>query len=110
MSRQTEVLYALQEKILSPSVLPRIPKIISAFKDSVITDLSPGDLAVLTCLAPQITKDKLLFANLPKNVLQAGRERDTHLKANVFVWKANIEAVRELMEHFQAGLWPVESP
>jgi len=110
MSRQTEVLYALQEKILSPSVLPRIPKLILAFNDSVITDLSPGDLAVLTCLVPQITKEKLIFANLPQNLIEAGRQRDSRLNLDVFVWKTNFEAARELIGHFQNGLWPVESP
>jgi LCP family protein required for cell wall assembly len=110
MNRQTQVLYALQEKITKPSVLPRIPKLILAFNDSVIADLSPGDLAVLTCMIPEITKDNLVFTTLPQNLLEAGRQYDSHLKTYVFVFHANFEAVKELVGYFQAGIWPVDSP
>ena len=110
MKRQNQVLYALQEKIASPSVLTRIPKLILAFNDSVITDLSPGDLAVLTCMIPEISKENLMLATLPQNLLTETREYDPHLKTYVFIYQANFEAVEELIGYFQAGIWPVESP
>jgi anionic cell wall polymer biosynthesis LytR-Cps2A-Psr (LCP) family protein len=108
MNRQTMVLYALQEKILNPAVLPRIPKIISSFRDSVISDLTPGELAVLACLAPQITKDKLMFASLPQSLLKGGSIHDPHLEHDVFIWEANFEAINQLLAHFQAGTWPTQ--
>jgi len=108
IDRQTQVLYALQDKILSPSVLPQIPKIISSFQDSVITNLSPKDLSALTCLVPFITKEKLTYARIPDNLLTPKWQYDEHLERETWVWDADFDAVRRIIEYFQAGIWPVK--
>lgn len=108
IDRQTQVLYALQDKILSPSVLPNIPKIISSFLDSVITNLSPKDLSALTCLAPQITNEKLINTRLPENLLTENWQYDEHLKRYTWTWAADFEAIRAITGYFQAGIWPVK--
>lgn len=108
IDRQTQVLYALREKILSPSVLPRIPKLITSFRDAVITDLSPGDFAALTCLLPHITKEKLVFTNLPDSLLSEDYQYDPHRKNYVWVFRADFEAIRKLLGYFQSGDWPVK--
>jgi LCP family protein required for cell wall assembly len=106
IDRQTQVLYALQEKILSPTVIQQIPKLISTFQDSVITDLSPKNLATLTCLAPNITKEKLVFASIPEELLDEDRQYDPHRKTNVWVFNADFDVLRSLLDDFQRGDWP----
>jgi len=107
IDRQTQVLYALQDKILSPSVLSKIPKIISSFQDSVKTDLSPKDISSLTCLLPQITKEKLINSRLPEHLLSGGWKLDPHLKRDTWVWFADFDGIREIIRKFQESTWPV---
>ncbi|KPL07192.1 hypothetical protein AMJ86_05340 [bacterium SM23_57] len=106
INRQTQVLYALQEKILSPSILPQIPKLITTFQDAVITDLSLNDIANLTCLVPHITNEKMIIGNLPEHLLEEGRQYDPVRKTNVWAYKPDLDAIRTLIGKFQSGTWP----
>jgi LCP family protein required for cell wall assembly len=45
VSHQNTVLCALQEKLISPSVIVRTPALISSFQDSVQTDLTPEQMS-----------------------------------------------------------------
>lgn len=106
MDNQNLVLCALRDKILSPSVLPRLPQIIGAFQDSVVTDLSPAQLSQLACLAPRIRRENLLFASLPEEMLDPGREFSEHLRDTTFVYHTDPSEVQALLDAFQAGTWP----
>jgi LCP family protein required for cell wall assembly len=108
IDRQTQVLYALRDKVQSPAVLPKIPKLISTFMDSIVTDLTPKDISALTCLLPSITEDRLLYARVPDQLLSPGRQYDPHLEHDTWIWEADFEGLREVIGYFQAGLWPVE--
>jgi len=108
IDRQTQVLYALQEKILSPSVLPHIPKLITSLQDSIITNLTPKNIAALTCLLPHITSEKLIFARLPDGLLTPQWKFDPHLDHRTWTWEGDFEAIREIIGYFQEGTWPVK--
>jgi len=102
-SNQNMVLCALKEKITSPAVVPRIPQIINAFKDSILTDLSPEQLAQLACLAPQLDSDNLVFTGISEDLLTPGRVYSPQQKAETFVWEADYDVIREIIEQFKAG-------
>ncbi len=106
MDNQNMVLCALQDKLLSPSVLPRVPQLIAAFQDSVLTDLSPAQLGQLACLAPRLDRENLLFASIPQDMLEPAREYSDQLKDTTFVYRADFNELRSLMADFQAGTWP----
>ncbi len=108
IDRQTEVLYALQDKVLTFSILTRIPKIIASFKDSIVTDLTTKNISALTCLLPHITRDRLVYARLPENLLTPKWEYDPQRGVETWTWEADFVAIRQLMQHFQAGTWPVQ--
>ncbi|HET7010575.1 MAG TPA: LCP family protein [Anaerolineales bacterium] len=101
--RQTMVLCALKEKLLSPDVLPRVPQIIASLQDSVLTDLSLAQLGQLACLGPQIPPANLRFASLPEELLVGGRNEQ-----GSYVLRADMDAVRALVADFIAGIWPTE--
>jgi LCP family protein required for cell wall assembly len=103
---QNIVICALKEKITSPAVLPKIPQIISAFQGSVLTDLSPEQLAQLACLAPKLVKGNLLLTGLPDEILSQGKVYSPQQKAETFVWKADYDVIREYIAQFMAGAWP----
>ncbi len=52
--RQTEILCAVKNKLISPDTVLGIPDMITAFSDNVLTDLSPAQLSQLACLAPRL--------------------------------------------------------
>ena len=103
MDRQTQVLCALREKILTPSVIADIPEIISAFYGQVLTDLSLAQLSQLACLAPKVKKENLLFASIPReHFSQSINEEGT------FIWDTDFDILRSYIDDFIAGVWPTE--
>jgi len=106
MDRQTMVLCALRDKLLKPSVLPRIPKLIASFQGSTITDLSPSQLSQLACLAPRISRESLIFTSLPRDLLESGRVYDPHLGTSTFIWEADYDILSDYIDRFQSGTWP----
>lgn len=101
--RQTQVLCALKGKLLTPEVITDIPEIIAAFQGSVLTDLSPAQLASLACLGPMIPAQNLRFASLPEELLTPTRNAE-----GSFVLQPDEAQVRELVQSFLAGTWPTE--
>jgi len=91
---------------LSPDVLPHIPKLIEIYLDSVETNLSPSQITQLICLAPKITRQKLVFTNLPTEIFKSGRAYNPRYKQYVFVWDTDFETIRQLLDLFQNGFWP----
>lgn len=108
MDHQSMVLCALKQKLLAPSVLPRIPKIIAAFQDSVITDLSLEQFSQMACLLPYLEKENLMFTGLPEEIMQPGRAVNPQSGNTTFVMDVDFEVVRDYVQQFLAGTWPVE--
>jgi anionic cell wall polymer biosynthesis LytR-Cps2A-Psr (LCP) family protein len=106
---QTMVLCALKDKLLTPSVLPKIPSIINAFKDSVITDLSPEQLGQLACLLPRLERENLLFTGFPDEILEPSRVYNERIEDETFVMDIDTEQIRDYIQQFTAGTWPVPS-
>lgn len=108
MDNQNMVICALKSKITSPSVLPKIPQIIAAFQDSVLTDLSLEQLSQLACLAPKLKSENLLFTSLPEEIMSPGRIFSPQQKDNVFIMEADFNVIRDYIAKFSAGTWPTE--
>ncbi|MGB7537103.1 MAG: LCP family protein [Anaerolineales bacterium] len=67
--RQTLVLYALFQKILSPETLPKLPTLIPQFLQVATVDLSLQEMLNLLCISQQITKEQTVFAEVaPEDV------------------------------------------
>jgi len=108
MDNQNMVICALKEKITSPAVLPKIPQIIAAFQDSVLTDLSPAQLAQLACLVPKLKAENLIFTGLPQEILTPGRVFSPQQKDETYVLEADFDVIRDYISHFMVGSWPSE--
>ena len=101
--RQTMVLCALKDKLLSADVLPHVPEIIASLSNSVLTDLSLAQMTQLACLGPYLRPENLRFASLPQDLLHPGRNDQ-----GSFVLNADFDAVRGLIAEFVNGTWPTE--
>lgn len=64
LDRQTQVLKALRDKALSPSILPQAPELIGQFQSAVTTDLSIQQGLDLACLAEQVFADQVNFSGV----------------------------------------------
>jgi LCP family protein required for cell wall assembly len=106
--RQTQVLCALRQKVLSPQVIDDIPEILAAFSGSVLTDLSPAEMAQLACLAPQVGPGSLRMEDLPEDMLEPTRVYVPSLRNTTFVLDVDIDALRAIVTEFLAGRWPAE--
>lgn len=67
--RQNEFIKALQAKVLSVSILPKVPTLLTQFKDAVVTDLSNVQLISLACLAEKMPKDNITLGALDTSAL-----------------------------------------
>ncbi len=106
---QNIVLCALQKKFTSASVLPKIPKLIQAFQDSVQTDLSPEIMSQLACLAAKLPRQNIALYSFPEDLFTGTRIHDPvfgYLKKGVFIWKADFNILRTYVAQFEAGMWP----
>jgi anionic cell wall polymer biosynthesis LytR-Cps2A-Psr (LCP) family protein len=72
LERQTEVLQALRDRILSIDVLPRIPELFNKYRTVVTTDLSLEQILQLSCIVKEIAIDQIAFAGLGPNTVDAG--------------------------------------
>ncbi len=108
MDHQNMVICALKEKITSPSVLPKIPQIIAAFQDSVLTDLSPEQLSQLACLTPHLKRENLIFTGLPEEILQSGSVYSPIQKNRTYIVEADFDVIRDYVSQFMEGTWPSE--
>lgn len=62
--RQDVFLKALKSKVISASILPQIPALLTQFKDAVVTDLSPEELVSFACLASKLQDGGVSFTSV----------------------------------------------
>ncbi|HEX8991385.1 MAG TPA: LCP family protein, partial [Anaerolineales bacterium] len=72
-STQDLILKALAAKILSPSSLPQMPRLVEAFYTSVQTDMGVQDIARLLCLGSMLTPDKIVAVDFPSDLFTGSR-------------------------------------
>lgn len=105
---QNRVLCALRNKLTSAGVIPKIPELIRAFQNAILTDLSPEQLGQLACLGPQIPSGNIVFAGFPSEYFKLRRQYDPVFGNSVSVWDVDFEILRSYISQFQSGTWPAE--
>lgn len=103
---QNIVMCALRKKLLSPAVVPAIPRLVKDFQSYVQTDLSLEQINQLACLATQMKGTDVVFASFPMDVFKGAKLYDPQLKATTSVLDADFHVLRDYINHFQQGTWP----
>lgn len=106
---QNMVLCALREKLTSPKVVTKIPGLIESFKDNVITDFTPEQLAQLACLGTKLPPQNIAFASFPFELFKQTREFDPVFDKRIYILDADFNVMRDYVMHFQNGSWPEPS-
>jgi anionic cell wall polymer biosynthesis LytR-Cps2A-Psr (LCP) family protein len=104
--RQSMILQALWKKIISQSILPHIPRMITIINDSVQMNFEPKDIRQLICLAPLLTDETLQFVNVPLDMLIGERVYVNRYEKTLFFYKVEEAAFDKLIRDFQRGRWP----
>ena len=103
---QNIVMCALRKKILSPAIVPAVPKLISTFQRYVQTDLSPEQINQLACLATQMHGTNVVFASFPTELFKAAKTFDPQLGTTTTTVAADFNILRDYIARFQQGTWP----
>jgi polyisoprenyl-teichoic acid--peptidoglycan teichoic acid transferase len=103
VENQSRVVCALKDKITTPAILPKVPQLISALQGSVVTDLTPEQLAQLACLAPKLRSEDLLFTGLPQEILSSGRVHSPALNDETSALEADPQVIRDFTDRFTIG-------
>lgn len=107
---QNTVMCALQDKLTSPSVIPRIPALIESFTGAVQTDLTPEQITQLACIGTRMSGEDITFVAFPQELFEGTRIYDPVFKGRVFIWDVDFDLLREYVARFNAGTWPASSP
>ncbi|MFN2236347.1 MAG: LCP family protein [Anaerolineales bacterium] len=107
MDRQKMVICALKDKLLQPSVIGDIPELIASFQGSIVTDLSPAQMSQMACLLPKLSDENIIFGGIPQEELTMSRQWDARQGYYTFVWAIENNVVRDYIERFEEGTWPV---
>jgi len=108
--QQNRIICALREAMLNPYNLPKLPGIIDTFNGAVQTDLSPQQLGQLACLIPSLGPGSITFTTFPRNLLTEARTYDIGVGKDVYIFKADFDTLRLLVQGFDTGLWPGPKP
>lgn len=102
---QDLILQAIAAKILTPTVLPKMPGIIQAAYGSVQTDLGAEDIRRLLCLGSLLSGGNVVARDFPESLFTGSRVHDPVL-GYTFVWDVDFSTLREYVAAFNAGQWP----
>jgi LCP family protein required for cell wall assembly len=103
---QDRVLCALRDKLMTPDVIAKIPKLIQSFKGSIQTDMSPAQLGQIACIGTQIQPSNIVFAAFPEDLFKQSRILDPVFGKRVFIWDVDFNILHDYVKQFNEGTWP----
>lgn len=103
---QNIVMCALRKKLLSPAVVPAIPRLVRDFQRYVQTDLNPEQISQLACLAAQMRGSNVVFASFPMQLFKNTKTFDPQIKSTTSTLDADFNILRDYIDRFQQGTWP----
>ncbi len=103
---QDIVLQAIQAKLLTPTMIPKLPQLFSQFAGTVQTDLSPNDITKLACLGHSLNDDNTSMVAFPEDIFGAGHIYDPYRKVTTWILEADFNQLRHYFADFMNGVWP----
>ena len=95
VANQTIVLKAMLDKMKRPEMILRFPKLVTDFKNNVITDLSVEQIVKLgRCLSSEFDSEKINAKQFTPDHITAAREFIPSTNLYLFVYKWGDEAVK----------------
>jgi len=98
MRRQQQVLFAVRGKLLSPETIPHLPALAQILFNSVDTDLTLEDIALLGCLGPQISQSAIQAWVIDTSMVQPST-----LKDGAQILLPKMDAILPILQSFNTG-------
>jgi hypothetical protein len=95
---------------MSPASVRAIPQLVTDFHTHVQTDLSPQQINQLACLANEMNGTGVYFAGFPMDMFKNAKVFDPQLKTTTSVLDADYDLLRDYIDRFQQGTWPILDP
>jgi LCP family protein required for cell wall assembly len=102
---QNLILQALSKKLLTTSVIRKLPDLIDTFYAAVQTDLGVEEVGQLVCLAAKLDVHKIEFFGFPDDLFKGGRVSDPVL-GYTSVLNVDFEILKRYVRAFNKGTWP----
>ncbi len=98
MRRQQQVLFAVRDRLLSPETVPQLPALAQILFNSVQTNLSFEDIALLGCLGPQISQSAIQSWVIDTSMVQPST-----LKDGAQILLPQMDAILPILQSFNTG-------
>ncbi|HEY5730050.1 MAG TPA: LCP family protein [Anaerolineales bacterium] len=100
---QNLILQAITEKVLSPSVLPKLPELAKTFNGSIQSDLGPTEIGQLVCLAAMLDMEKIEYVSFPESLFKSARVQDPVL-GYTSILEVDFEILKKYVRNFENGI------
>jgi LCP family protein required for cell wall assembly len=99
--RQTQILEGIWDRILSPDIIELVPDLIDLFDGRVLTDLSPEQMAQISCLILSLDEESMRYAKLEEELFVRFWTPTNELALQ---WEPDV--ILNILNDFVAGRWP----
>jgi len=103
---QNLVICAIKDKVLNPSVVGTIPKLINSLIGEIQTDLTPAQISQLACVLTKLEHENLQFVRFPDEIMVQGSIFDPKINNTTFVWDIPIEDIQAFIRDFENDAIP----
>jgi LCP family protein required for cell wall assembly len=107
MKNQKIIMNALRVKLLTPTMLPRLPFLVAQFIGSVQTNLSFSEINSLMCISQQVPTENIKSDSFPQDMFTATVTYDENRNVTTFIYDVNNARLREMIAEFMNGIWPM---
>jgi LCP family protein required for cell wall assembly len=107
-SNQDFIIKGIFDRLSSPDIITKIPKLLQAFTGAGLTDLSPRQIENMVCLLKKMDKTDLTFREIPDKYYVNGWIYEQDLHQDVNIWNIDFNIFRSYISDFMKGQWPQE--
>ena len=108
IDNETIILKALYDKMISPEVRGKLLDVATLLlkKGTILTDLSPADLAALICVATSIDRNNIKTTQLPSDSFTGQTLFSPIQNGYTFAYVPDNQKVQKAIDDFKSGVWP----
>lgn len=106
---QDLILQTLAARLLTPDILPKLPRLVESFYGSIQTDMGATEISQLLCLGSMLPSRNIVNVNFPDEIFKGSRVQDPVL-GYTFVWNVDFNLLRAYVQYFNNSSWPQAQP
>jgi LCP family protein required for cell wall assembly len=105
---QDIIVKGIYDKLSSPEIIVKIPRLLQVFQNAGLTDLSPRQIENMVCLFMMMDRTDLIFRGIPDKYYVYSWIYSQDMHQDINVWKVDFDIFRAYINDFMKGQWPDE--